>query len=82
VAASEEANMARWLGLAMALLAASPAAAQGTPSLTDSQDVAFADRGFVATRGDPLIKAADGRTVWDLRAYDFLRGPAPATPTR
>jgi alkyl sulfatase BDS1-like metallo-beta-lactamase superfamily hydrolase len=63
----------------MALLAASPAAAQGTPSLTDSQDVAFADQGFVATRGDPLIKAADGRTVWDLRAYDFLRGPAPAT---
>lgn len=60
-------------------LAATGAVAQATPSMDDRQDVAFADRGFVATREDPLIKRADGGVAWDLNAYDFLKGPAPAS---
>ncbi|NQE60333.1 alkyl/aryl-sulfatase [Caulobacter sp. RHG1] len=45
----------------------------------DRQDFEFADRGFVATRADPLIKREDGQVAWNLAAYDFLKGPAPAT---
>lgn len=45
----------------------------------DRQDFDFADRGFVATRADPLIKREDGQVAWNLAAYDFLKGPAPAT---
>lgn len=65
--------------LLAACLSTGSAAAQGRPSMDDRTDIAFAERGFVATRADPLIKAADGRTVWDLAASDFLKGPAPAT---
>ncbi len=46
---------------------------------SDHQDFDFARRGFIATRADPLIKAADGRVVWDLAAFDFVKGPAPDT---
>jgi alkyl sulfatase BDS1-like metallo-beta-lactamase superfamily hydrolase len=49
-----------------------------TPS-ADRRDVDFADRGFLGTRQDPLIKGADGHVAWDLNAYDFLKGPAPDT---
>jgi alkyl sulfatase BDS1-like metallo-beta-lactamase superfamily hydrolase len=45
--------------------------------IDDGRDADFAARGFISTRTDPLIKAADGRTVWNLGAYDFVRGPAP-----
>ena len=45
----------------------------------DTRDFDWAARGFVATRTDPLIKAADGHTVWDLGAFDFLEGAPPAT---
>lgn len=45
----------------------------------DKQDFDFAARGFVASRADPRITAPDGHVVWDLSAYDFLKGPAPAT---
>ena len=61
--------------LSMAL--ATPAAAG--PDFADRQDYAFAERGFVGTRADPKITAADGRVVWDLAAYDFLKGAAPAS---
>lgn len=61
-----------------ALALAFPAQAAG-PDFNDRQDFAFADRGFVATRADPTIKAADGRVVWDLSAYEFLKAPAPAS---
>ena len=60
-----------------ALVLAAPAAA--APDFADRQDFAFADRGFLGTRADPKITAADGRVVWDLSAYDFLKGPAPAS---
>ena len=45
----------------------------------NGQDAEFARRGFIATRADPLIRAADGRPVWNLDAYKFVAGPAPAT---
>ena len=45
----------------------------------DRQDFDFAARGFLGTRADPLIKGASGQTVWDLSAFDFLKGEAPAT---
>jgi alkyl sulfatase BDS1-like metallo-beta-lactamase superfamily hydrolase len=67
--------------LASALLAAAlatPAFATG-PDFANRQDFEFAERGFVGTRADPRITAADGRVVWDLAAYDFLKGPAPAS---
>ena len=66
------------LAAAAALALAFPAQAAG-PDFGDRQDFAFADKGFVATRADPKITAADGRVVWDLSAYDFLKGPAPAS---
>jgi alkyl sulfatase BDS1-like metallo-beta-lactamase superfamily hydrolase len=63
---------------ALALMArAGPAIA--APDVADRQDYAFAERGFVGTRAEPKILAVDGRLVWDLSAYDFLKGPAPAS---
>ena len=50
-----------------------------TAPFVDTRDLDFAARGFLGTRTDPLIKAADGRVVWDLSAFDFLKGPTPAT---
>ncbi|WP_209325394.1 alkyl/aryl-sulfatase [Brevibacterium renqingii] len=35
-------------------------------------------RGFLGTRAQALITADDGSLVYDLSAYDFLAGPAPA----
>lgn len=66
------------LGMLMAL-ALSPGAAQAAPDFRDRQDYAFAERGFVGTRADPKILRADGGAAWDLSAYDFLKGPAPAS---
>jgi alkyl sulfatase BDS1-like metallo-beta-lactamase superfamily hydrolase len=45
----------------------------------DGRDAEFAARGFVATRSDPLIRNAQGRTVFNIAAYDWVKGPAPAT---
>jgi alkyl sulfatase BDS1-like metallo-beta-lactamase superfamily hydrolase len=45
-----------------------------------SEDFEFASRGFIARLTDPVIRAADGRVVWDLDRYDFLeRETAPPT---
>ncbi|WP_419254965.1 alkyl/aryl-sulfatase [Caulobacter sp. ErkDOM-YI] len=54
------------------------AVAQALP-FSDRQDFEFADRGFLGTRADPLIKRADGQVAWNLAAYDFLKGEPPAT---
>lgn len=43
------------------------------------QDDDFASRGFLATRDDPVIRSANGATVWDLSAFDFVKGDAPAS---
>lgn len=61
-----------------ATLAAQRAAAASLPR-DDGRDADYATRGFIATRSDPAIKAADGRTVWNLAAYDFVSGAAPDT---
>ena len=61
-----------------ATLAAQRAAAAALPQ-DDARDATFARQGFLGTRADPLIKAADGRTVWNLGAYDFVAGAAPET---
>ena len=64
---------------ATAITAQRQAAMAETLPFSDRQDFEFADRGFLGTRADPLIKRADGQTVWNLAAYDFLKGERPAT---
>ncbi len=66
------------LGLAAGLSLCAPALAAG-PDFADRQDYAFAERGYVGTLADPKILGAGGQLVWDLTAYDFLKGPAPAS---
>ena len=61
-----------------ATLAAQRGAAAALPQ-DDNRDATFARQGFIATRSDPLIKAADGRPVWNLAAYDWVAGAAPDT---
>jgi alkyl sulfatase BDS1-like metallo-beta-lactamase superfamily hydrolase len=57
------------------------AAAHGEHSLPfhDTTDFDNADRGFIAALSPCVIKAADGRVVWDNDAYSFLDGPAPTS---
>jgi alkyl sulfatase BDS1-like metallo-beta-lactamase superfamily hydrolase len=45
----------------------------------DRNDFDFAERGFIATRRDPVIKHPSGRAAFDLSSYNFLDGPAPDT---
>ena len=45
----------------------------------DTTDFDNADRGFIAALSPCVIKAADGRVVWDNDSYSFLRGPAPTS---
>ncbi len=65
--------------------AASPAtrAAQDAAARTlppeGTRDAAFATRGFLATRADPVIRNPAGKPVWNLDAYAFVTGPAPDT---
>ncbi|MFN3516505.1 MAG: alkyl/aryl-sulfatase [Novosphingobium sp.] len=61
-----------------ATIAAQQAVAKSLPA-EDGRDAEFAKRGFVATREDPLIRNQQGQPVWNLAAYDFVEGSAPAT---
>lgn len=61
-----------------ATIAAQANAARSMPP-EDGRDADFAAQGFIASRTDPIIRAADGRPVWNLDAYDFVEGAAPAT---
>jgi alkyl sulfatase BDS1-like metallo-beta-lactamase superfamily hydrolase len=45
----------------------------------DTADFEDADRGFIAAQQPCVIKAADGRVVWDNDAYAFLTGDAPTS---
>ena len=45
----------------------------------DTADFDNADRGFIAALSPCVIKAADGRVVWDNDAYSFLGGAAPTS---
>ena len=44
---------------------------------SNKQDFDFAARGFIATREDPKITGENGKLVFDLASYDFLKGEAP-----
>lgn len=43
----------------------------------NKQDFEFAAKGFIATREEPMIKDENGKVVFDLASYDFLKGDAP-----
>jgi alkyl sulfatase BDS1-like metallo-beta-lactamase superfamily hydrolase len=45
----------------------------------DRSDFDNTDRGFIAALSPCIVKAADGRVVWDNDVYAFLDGPAPAS---
>ena len=45
----------------------------------NGRDAEFAARGFVGSAADPLIRDATGRTVWNMRAYDWMQGGPPAS---
>ncbi|WP_119419155.1 alkyl/aryl-sulfatase [Desertibaculum subflavum] len=46
----------------------------------DREDFEDAQRGFVATLPDGVIRTPSGTVVWSLKAYEFLSGPnAPPT---
>ena len=45
----------------------------------DSEDFEDARRGFVATLPDATIRSADGRVVWSLKDYEFLKDEPPPT---
>ncbi|MFN8027661.1 MAG: alkyl sulfatase dimerization domain-containing protein [Acidimicrobiia bacterium] len=50
----------------------------------DTQDFDDATHGFVGRSAQRQVTAADGRVVWDLDAYEFLRGaeaPGTANPS-
>ena len=46
-------------------------------ALDDTADFADADRGFIGALTPCVVKAADGRVVWDNDAYSFITGEAP-----
>ncbi|TWS22842.1 MBL fold metallo-hydrolase [Tsukamurella sputi] len=48
-----------------------------TLPFSDTADFANADRGFLRALEPGVIKDAQGRTVWDVNAYGFLRGECP-----
>lgn len=45
----------------------------------DTRDFVDADRGFIAALEPCVVKAADGRVVWDNDVYSFLTGDAPTS---
>lgn len=45
----------------------------------DGRDAEFADRGYLGTLADPIIKTKDGKPVWNLDAYGWMDGEAPDT---
>lgn len=45
----------------------------------DGRDSAFADQGYLGTLIDPIIKAKDGKPVWNLDAYTWMDGKSPDT---
>ncbi|ABI77321.1 metallo-beta-lactamase family protein [Hyphomonas neptunium ATCC 15444] len=61
-----------------ATIEANRAFSEGLP-WDDTTEAELSDRGFVATREDPIILGADGEAVFDLNAYDFTAGPAAET---
>ncbi len=48
--------------------------------LSDRADFASSDRGFIGTLEPMVIKAADGRVIWDMDSWGFLDGACARTP--
>ncbi len=46
---------------------------------SDRRDFDSAERGFIATLDDGAVRDENGKLVYDLDAYEFLKGDAPAT---
>ncbi len=61
-----------------ATIAAHKAAALALPA-EDGRDAEFASRGFIASAADPVIRDSGGKAVWNMAAYDWMQGAAPAT---
>lgn len=51
----------------------------GSLPLDDTADFDDTDRGLIASLQPCVIKAADGRVVWDNDSYSFLTGDAPTS---
>lgn len=64
---------------ATAFTRATMADAAARVAADDRQDFADADRGYVGTLADPVIRTAAGDELYDLRSYDFLKGAAAVT---
>ena len=60
-------------------VAAANAALRDTLPFDDTQDFEDARRGFVGRLDPCIVKAADGRVVWDNASYGFLDAPCPPT---
>ncbi|BBZ02280.1 MBL fold hydrolase [Mycolicibacterium chitae] len=52
---------------------------RNTLPFADTRDFEDADRGFLGALDPCVIRAADGRVVWDNDSYAFLDGEAPTT---
>jgi alkyl sulfatase BDS1-like metallo-beta-lactamase superfamily hydrolase len=61
------------------VIASAHAAASKALPLDDNADFDNADRGFIGALKPCVVKAADGRVVWDNDVYAFLAGDAPTT---
>lgn len=61
-----------------ATIAANEAFAETLP-LSDQQDWRDARRGFIAKPAALKIDDAQGETVWDMPAYDFVEGASPGS---
>ena len=61
-----------------ATLAAQQRAKESLPA-EDGRDAEFAQRGFLGSREDPIIRNGKGQPVWNLAGYDFVTGAAPAS---
>ena len=61
-----------------ATIAVHQAAAMALPP-EDGRDAEFAGRGFLASAADPVIRDAAGKAVWNMAAYDWVQGTAPAS---
>ncbi|MFF7775923.1 alkyl/aryl-sulfatase [Streptomyces tanashiensis] len=49
------------------------------PSFEDTTDFGNADRGFLGALVPGVVRAEDGRVIWDNDAYAFLKGDCPDT---
>jgi alkyl sulfatase BDS1-like metallo-beta-lactamase superfamily hydrolase len=55
------------------------AAVKNMLPLEDSQDFEDARRGLIASDPELQVKRANGSLAWDMTAYDFIDGEAPAS---